>query len=728
MKRKIARVCLVLMAMTLLLSSFTASAAVDKAYQTYTYSSMGTSQYSPDAYYPSARYITFGEVNGEEISLEAPKDLFVDEDGNTIIADTGHNRVVVLDQNFKAIDVIETFDSNKKDDTFAEPTGIYRHTDGRLFVCDKLNHRLVVFSQENGKFVFNKIINPPPAKSMYDGFIFSPKSVAIDATGRLNVVCEGETMGILTMAEDSEWDEPVENSSFEGYIGAIPVSPTAAEIFWRLFMTEEQIAADIKQISPPYNNVAVDDKGFIYATASWLETGEIYGMVQSKDTSSAKCPVKRYTPSGQDVLVRNGHFSPLGDLEFPITNNTTDTGASIIEDVAIGENDVYSLMDSQHNKIFTYDGEGNLLYAFGGKSTAMGNFTRLIAIDYKGKDIVALDEEGKSVTLFTMTDYGALIDEVITLQSQRKYTETIPIWEKIKEANNNFDLAYVGIGKSLLQQGKYDEAMEYFYAADVPDQYSLAMKGARSESLEQVAIFIPVVIILAVFLLAKLFAWAKKYNTKEALAGGPHSTKSGLIYGFHVIFRPFDGFWDLKHEKRGNMKSALILLGILLVSSVVSTPLTGYLFGTGNRLESTFFNDLFNVLLPLVLWCVANWCLTSLMDGKGSLKDIFISVCFAVIPLCFLMIPSAIVSNFLTLDEAAILSYMMNIAYVWTGILIVASSMTVHDYSFGKNILVCILTIVGMAIILFLAMLFLSVSNRIIEFIGNLISEISLRI
>lgn len=714
MKRKMmVRVCLVLLTLVLLLSPLSASAAMDKAYQTYTYSSSAVSQFSPDAYFPAARHISFGEWKGEKVMLEAPQDLFVDQHHNIIISDTGNQRVVIVDESFQLITVIKEFSNNGKKDQLENPLGVYRHTDDRLFICDK--GRIVVF---NPDWTFSKVIGSPNAATMYDGFKFQPQAVSIDATGRLNIINESETMGILAMSEESV---------FEGFVGAIPVTPTAAEIFWRLFMTEEQIAADIKLISAPYNNIAVDSRGFVYATANWLTTGEVYSLIQSKDKSSSKCPIKRYTPSGQDVLVRNGYYSPLGDLEFPITNTTTDTGASIISDVAVGENDVYSLMDSQHNKIFTYDGEGNLLYAFGGKSTAMGNFTQLTAIDYVGKNIVALDEEAASVTLFTMTEYGALIDEVITLQSQRKYTETIPIWEKIKEANNNFDLAYVGIGKSLLQQGEYDKAMEYFYAADVPDQYSLAMKASRGEDLEQIAILIPVVIVVLMVVLVKIFAKAKQYNAKEAVAGGPHSTKSGLIYGFHVIFRPFDGFWDLKHEKRGNMKSAMIILTILLVSSVISTPLTAYLFGTGNRIESTFFQDLFNILLPLVLWCIANWCLTSLMDGKGSFKDIFISVCYAVIPLCFLMLPSAIVTNMLTLDEAAIVTYMMNIAYVWTGILLVASSMTVHDYTFGKNILVCLLTIVGMAIILFLAMLFLSVSNRMITFIGGLFNELSLR-
>ncbi len=717
MKRKIlGRVCFFLLTLTLLLSSF-ASASVDKAYQTYTYSSTGVSQASPDAYSPSQRMIEFGEWKGNPVRLNQPQDLFVDDENNIIISDTANNRIVVLDKDLKLVTVIDSFkDDTGAESTFLTPLGVYRHTDGRLFVCDSENNRIVVFD-ENWKF--DRYILSPDPSTMYDGFTFSPKSVAIDSTGRLNVVCQNETMGILAMSEDSE---------FEGFIGAISVTPSASEIFWRLFMTEEQIAQSIQLVPSPYNNIAVDSRGFIYATSSSMTTSEVYALVQSQDTSSSKSPVKRFTPSGEDVLRRTGHFAPLGDLEFPFTNTTTDIGASTIEDVAIGENDIYTLLDSRHNKLFTYDGDGNLLYAFGGTGSSLGNFTQIVAVDYMGKNLVVLDKSGSSVTLFTQTEYGQLIDQVISLQSQRKYTETIPIWEEIRAANNNFDLAYVGIGKSLLQQGKYQEAMDCFYAADVPEQYSIAMKSARAEGLENFAILIPIVIIVLVVVLVKIFAMARAYNSREALAGGPHSTRSALVYGLYVIFRPFDGFWDIKHEKRGNLRAALIILAVLLISAVASTPITAYLFRGSNTLESSFFQDLLNILLPLLLWCIANWCLTSLMDGKGTFKDIFISICYATIPLCFFMLPAALLSNALILDEAMIVTYMMNIGYVWTGILIVASSMTVHSYSFGKNILVCLLTIVGMGIILFLAMLFLSVSNRMISFISGLISEISIRL
>ena len=134
-KRKIfGRVCFLLLALTLLLPSF-ASATVDKAYQTYTYSSTGVSQASPDAYSPSQRLIDFGEWKGDRLRLNQPQDIFVDDDKNIIISDTGNNRVIILDQNLQLVTVLDSFkDDTGAESTFSTPLGVYRHTDGRLFV------------------------------------------------------------------------------------------------------------------------------------------------------------------------------------------------------------------------------------------------------------------------------------------------------------------------------------------------------------------------------------------------------------------------------------------------------------------------------------------------------------------------------------------------------------------------------------------------------------------
>ena len=133
------------------------------------------------------------------------------------------------------------------------------------------------------------------------------------------------------------------------------------------------------------------------------------------------------------------------------------------------------------------------------------------------------------------------------------------------------------------------------------------------------------------------------------------------------------------------------------------------------------------VVVPLLLWVIANWCLTTLFEGEGSMKDIFISTCYSLTPLPILMIPAVLLSNFLTADEAGILSLLYGIAFVWVGLLLVLGTMITHDYTLGKNVLMCIATILGMAAIMFIAILFSTLMTQIVGFISNIAVELSFR-
>ncbi|MFY9569169.1 MAG: hypothetical protein WAP56_08355, partial [Acetivibrionales bacterium] len=50
-----------------------------------------------------------------------------------------------------------------------------------------------------------------------------------------------------------------------------------------------------------------------------------------------------------------------------------------------------------------------------------------------------------------------------------------------------------------------------------------------------------------------------------------------LRYSLYLIFHPFDGFWDLKHEKRGNLKTALIIVAMVGVTFILRRQLTGFI-------------------------------------------------------------------------------------------------------------------------------------------------------
>ena len=131
--------------------------------------------------------------------------------------------------------------------------------------------------------------------------------------------------------------------------------------------------------------------------------------------------------------------------------------------------------------------------------------------------------------------------------------------------------------------------------------------------------------------------------------------------------------------------------------------------------------------VPLALWIVANWCLTTLFDGEGSFKDIFVASTYSLLPLVLIMIPVTIASNFVISTEADILNLFTTIAYIWVGILLFFGIMVTHDYSMGKNIITTLGTILGMVCIMFIAILFSTLLGKLVSFVTNIVTEIQFR-
>ena len=124
---------------------------------------------------------------------------------------------------------------------------------------------------------------------------------------------------------------------------------------------------------------------------------------------------------------------------------------------------------------------------------------------------------------------------------------------------------------------------------------------------------------------------------------------------------------------------------------------------------------------------MANWCLTTLFEGEGSLKDIFVAACYSLTPMPLLIIPSVILSNVLAASEVQIINLLVDVAFIWMFVLLFLGMMVTHDYSMLKNVATTVGTIVGMAFIMFLALLFSSLMAKIVGFISGIIVEINYR-
>jgi sugar lactone lactonase YvrE len=154
-------------------------------YSTYTYSYDSMYLDSPDAY--TATDFVSSLTIGLDVSLMDPKDLFVDENNQVFISDSGNNRVIVLDSYYNLRYIISTFVNEEGiPDSLTGPQGLFVK-DGILFVCDTQANRIVKFDVENdGAFV--GIVQEPKDSSFEEGSLYRPVAVAVDDFGRMFVV------------------------------------------------------------------------------------------------------------------------------------------------------------------------------------------------------------------------------------------------------------------------------------------------------------------------------------------------------------------------------------------------------------------------------------------------------------------------------------------------------------------------------------------------------------
>jgi len=200
-----------------------------------------------------------------------------------------------------------------------------------------------------------------------------------------------------------------------------------------------------------------------------------------------------------------------------------------------------------------------------------------------------------------------------------------------------------------------------------------------------------------------------------------------LKYSLYVITHPLDGFWDLTHEKRGSIAAANIIIALAVIVEVLRLTLTNFQFVTINM---EYFNSLIvamRILLPVGLWTVANWSLTTLMDGKGKMIEIYMSVCYALAPYVIINVIMIILSQFITFDEGGVYWTLAGLAGLWTGILLLAAMMMVHDYSLIKTLLSSLLTIVGMGVMVFIFVIFFSLISDAVAYFVSLYRELMFR-
>ncbi len=201
-----------------------------------------------------------------------------------------------------------------------------------------------------------------------------------------------------------------------------------------------------------------------------------------------------------------------------------------------------------------------------------------------------------------------------------------------------------------------------------------------------------------------------------------------LKYAFYVIIHPFDGFWDLTHEKRGSLAAANTITILTVLIHLWDKRFTNFMLNNTRWTEFNVLMNILGILVPLFIGVLANWCITTLMDGKGRFLEIYMGLSYALTPYVIIGGPMILLSQVVTKEEGVFYTYFNAFALIWCGFLILCAILMIHDYSLMKGLLAVIFTVVGMAVIMFVVLLFFSLISDAIMYFVSIYKEISFRI
>ena len=207
-----------------------------------------------------------------------------------------------------------------------------------------------------------------------------------------------------------------------------------------------------------------------------------------------------------------------------------------------------------------------------------------------------------------------------------------------------------------------------------------------------------------------------------------HRYVDSLRYALYVITHPFDGYWDLIHEKRGTLAAAHTFLLLFLLTRVLKLMLTSFQFINAPIQYINVFEEMASLALPFIILCLANWAMTTLFDGKGRFRDIYMGMCYALVPYSLIQLPMILVSNMLTFEEGSFYSVLLTVSVIWCLFLVFVGLMEIHDYGPGKTLIFLIVTVVGAAVIIFLLLTFFSLLSDAVSYFVSMYREIIFRL
>ena len=201
-------------------------------------------------------------------------------------------------------------------------------------------------------------------------------------------------------------------------------------------------------------------------------------------------------------------------------------------------------------------------------------------------------------------------------------------------------------------------------------------------------------------------------------------TMSPYLYPFYICKHPRDGFLELRANKKGSTAVVVITVLLWLFVELFYRAATGYDMNKFDAADTSLLRTAVVTVAMYAMVCISNWCVCTLMEGKGKLKDICVVAANALVPYIIARFVTTVLSWVLAGDEQIFLTYAVVVAEVWGAIIAFSGLQEMHEYSFAKTIYSIVLTIACLIIMFFIILMLLILFEQLYYFIVTVMFEI----
>lgn len=208
----------------------------------------------------------------------------------------------------------------------------------------------------------------------------------------------------------------------------------------------------------------------------------------------------------------------------------------------------------------------------------------------------------------------------------------------------------------------------------------------------------------------------------------PNMRKSDIKELGYILLHPYDGFEAMSYHKTGSPTLSGIIIISLFLFTLLERHALSFRYNTYSVENTNVFLIFISTICVACIAVISNWALSTLWDGKATLRTIWIVIGYSLLPHVTGILIRTILSHICSQDEAVLLSILSTAFTIWSALILWFGMLQTQEYSIGKNLACLIGTAIGMLLILFLCFLIILLFQQLFAFIESIIDEVMLRI